>query len=57
MPSKFNRITHATLLKKLIKAERTEEMFLIYVWLFGIKALLGTNLHFWPGPSTVIGTK
>jgi hypothetical protein len=33
-------------LSKITKAERTEEMVLIHVWLRGIKALPDTNSHF-----------
>jgi hypothetical protein len=43
--------------KKLIKAKRVKEVVLVHVWLFGIKALLGTFSYFWPGPSTFIEPK
>jgi hypothetical protein len=31
---------------KITKAKRIKEMVLMFVWLSGIKALLGTNSHF-----------
>jgi hypothetical protein len=52
-----NGVTCARPLKKLIKAERVEEVVLMHVWLSGIKALLDTNSYFWPEPCTLIGTK
>jgi hypothetical protein len=33
-------------LSKITKAERAEEMVLTHVWLYGIKALPGTNSYF-----------
>jgi hypothetical protein len=55
MPSKTQMVPDLS--KKLIKAKRVKEVVLVHVWLFGIKALLGTFSYFWPGPSTFIEPK
>jgi hypothetical protein len=43
--------------KKIIKVNSFKKVVLMHVWLSGIKTLLGTNLYFWPGPSTLIRDK
>jgi hypothetical protein len=50
MPSKFKWSLSCQTSQKLIKAKRDKEVVLKHVWLSGIRALLGTNSQFWPGP-------